>query len=105
MAVSNPRSKLPDVSKAGDVTEAKTLVRYVMVTGNRRDKTGQPLSRAILNTFIAQFGNQAVFRAEIGPGMSANPYLEDLGAADKTTLAAHAERIRDIQSRLSKLIA
>jgi sulfur-oxidizing protein SoxZ len=57
-----PRIKLPDTVKTGDVIEVKTLVTHVMETGNRKDKEGK-------------FGEQEVFRAELGPGISANPYI------------------------------
>jgi sulfur-oxidizing protein SoxZ len=75
MVATNPRIKLPDSIKAGDVIEVKTLVRHVMETGNRHDKTGKPIPRDIINTFIAKFDGAQVFRAEFGPGISANPYL------------------------------
>lgn len=70
-----PRIKLPDSVKAGDVIEVKTLVTHVMETGNRKDKDGKPIPRDILNTFAATFGGQEVFRAELGPGISANPFI------------------------------
>jgi sulfur-oxidizing protein SoxZ len=70
-----PRIKLPDTAKAGDVIEVKTLITHVMETGNRKDKDGNPIPRDILNTFVAKFGDQEVFRAELGPGISANPYI------------------------------
>ncbi len=72
---SNPRIKLPKTAKDGDVIEVKTLVTHVMETGNRKDKDGNPISRNIVNTMIAKFGDQDVFRAELGPGISANPYM------------------------------
>ncbi|MFT3730933.1 MAG: thiosulfate oxidation carrier complex protein SoxZ [Hyphomicrobium sp.] len=75
MTATDPRIKLPDSIKAGDVIEVKTLVRHVMETGNRHDKTGKPIARDIINTFIAKFEGNEVFRAEFGPGISANPYL------------------------------
>jgi sulfur-oxidizing protein SoxZ len=75
MPATNPRIKIPDAIKAGDVIEVKTLVRHVMETGNRHDKNGKPIPRDIINTFIAKFDGQQVFRAEFGPGISANPYL------------------------------
>lgn len=75
MVATQPRIKLPDVIKAGDVIEVKTLVRHEMETGNRHDKTGKPIPRDIINTFIAKFDGEQVFRAEFGPGISANPYL------------------------------
>jgi sulfur-oxidizing protein SoxZ len=75
MDATSPRIKLPDSVKAGDVIEVKTLIRHVMETGNRHDKNGQPIPRDIINSFVAKFGGKEVFRAEFGPGISANPYL------------------------------
>ncbi len=72
---SNPRIKLPDNVKIGDVIEVKTLVTHVMETGNRHAKNGKPIPRDIINSFVAKFGGRQVFRAEFGPGISANPYL------------------------------
>jgi sulfur-oxidizing protein SoxZ len=71
----NPRIKLPDNAKIGDVIEVKTLITHVMETGNRHDKEGKLIPRDIINTFVAKFGGQQVFRAELGPGISANPYI------------------------------
>ncbi len=70
-----PRIKLPETVKTGDVIEVKTLVTHVMETGNRKDKDGKPIPRDILNLFVAKFGDQEVFRGELGPGISANPYI------------------------------
>jgi sulfur-oxidizing protein SoxZ len=75
MPATDPRIKLPDTIKAGDVIEVKTLVRHVMETGNRHDKNGNQIPRDIVNAFIAKFDGREVFRAEFGPGISANPYL------------------------------
>jgi len=71
----NPRIKLPDTAKPGEVIEIKTLITHVMETGNRRDKTGKPIQRNIIHTFVAKFDGREVFRAELGPGISANPYI------------------------------
>ncbi len=75
MAATKPRIKLPDSVKTGDIIEVKTLVTHVMETGNRKDKDGNPIPRMIVNTFIAKFGDAEVFRAELGSGISANPYI------------------------------
>ncbi|MBX9683070.1 MAG: thiosulfate oxidation carrier complex protein SoxZ [Hyphomicrobium sp.] len=72
---SNPRIKLPDQAAIGDVIEVKTLVTHVMETGNRKDKDGVPIPRNIINKLIAKFGDVEVFHAELGPGISANPYI------------------------------
>jgi sulfur-oxidizing protein SoxZ len=71
----NPRIKLPDIINSGDVIEVKTLITHAMETGNRHDKNGAQIPRDIINTFIAKFDGREVFRAEFGPGISANPYL------------------------------
>jgi sulfur-oxidizing protein SoxZ len=71
----NPRIKLPDTAKVGDVIEVKTLITHVMETGNRHDKDGKLIPRDIINTFVAKFGGKEVFRAELGSGISANPYI------------------------------
>ncbi|HVZ03778.1 thiosulfate oxidation carrier complex protein SoxZ [Hyphomicrobium sp.] len=70
-----PRYRLPANAKIGDVIEVKTLITHVMETGNRHDKYGKLIPRDIINTFVAKYGDQEVFRAEFGPGISANPYL------------------------------
>lgn len=75
MGASNPRIKLPEEVRAGDVIEVKTLITHVMETGNRKDKNGEQIPRDIINTFVAKFEDEEVFRAEFGPGISANPYL------------------------------
>ncbi len=75
MTATKPRIKLPENAKIGDVIEVKTLITHVMETGHRKDKDGKPIARDILNTFIAKYGDTEVFRAELGPGISANPYI------------------------------
>jgi sulfur-oxidizing protein SoxZ len=75
MAATKPRIKLPDSAKIGDIIEVKTLVTHVMETGNRKDKDGNPIPRMIVHTFVAKFGENEVFRAELGSGISANPYI------------------------------
>jgi len=73
--MSKPRIKLPDSAKVGDVIEIKTLISHVMETGQRKDPEGRPIPRNIINTFSATFAGAEVFRAELQPGISANPYL------------------------------
>lgn len=75
MAATKPRVKIPDSAKAGDLIEVRTLITHVMETGNRKDKTGAPIPRDIVNTFVAKYADKEVFRAELGPGISANPFI------------------------------
>lgn len=70
-----PRVKLPDTIKTGDIIEIRTLVDHIMETGNRRDRDGAFIPRHIIHTFTATFADKEVFRAELNPGISANPFL------------------------------
>ncbi len=70
-----PRVKLPDSAKVGDVIEIKTLISHVMETGQRKTPEGKPIPRNIINTFSVKFAGNEVFKAELQPGISANPYL------------------------------
>jgi sulfur-oxidizing protein SoxZ len=46
-----------------------------METGNRKDAVGRAIARNIIHSFTATFEGRTVFKAELGPGIAANPYL------------------------------
>jgi sulfur-oxidizing protein SoxZ len=46
-----------------------------METGNRKTPEGEPIPRNIIHTLTATLAGKKVFRAELGPGIAANPYL------------------------------
>jgi sulfur-oxidizing protein SoxZ len=73
--MTRPRVRLPEKAKVGDVIEVKTLISHVMETGQRKDADGKLIPRFIINSFTASFGGAEVFKAELHPGISANPYL------------------------------
>jgi sulfur-oxidizing protein SoxZ len=70
-----PRIKLPETAKTGDIIDIRAVVTDAMETGNRKDANGQPIARKIINSFVASFAGKEVFRAEFGPGISANPFI------------------------------
>jgi sulfur-oxidizing protein SoxZ len=73
--MSKPRIKVPEQAKAGDVIEIKTLISHVMETGQRKGADGKTIPRDIISTFTASFAGKEVFRAQLQPGISANPYI------------------------------
>lgn len=75
MAGSNPRVRFPEQAQAGEIIEIKALITHVMETGNRKDSEGKPIPRNIIHTFTAHYDGALVFKAELGPSISANPYL------------------------------
>ncbi|MFV0296125.1 MAG: thiosulfate oxidation carrier complex protein SoxZ [Hyphomicrobiaceae bacterium] len=70
-----PRVKVPETARPGEIIPIKTLISHVMETGQRRDKDGKPIPRKIIHAFEATFEGKEVFRAELFPGTSANPYI------------------------------
>jgi sulfur-oxidizing protein SoxZ len=78
MGATKPRVKIPESAKAGDTIEVRTLITHIMETGNRKDKEGKTIPRDIVNTFVAKYAAKEVFRAEFGPGISANPFISFL---------------------------
>lgn len=75
MAASKPRIRLPDEIRTGEIIEVKALVTHVMETGNRKDSEGRRIPRNIIHTVTAHYDGALVFKAELGSGISANPYL------------------------------
>jgi len=73
--MAKPRIKLPDTAKVGEVIEVKTLISHVMETGQRKTADGQTIPRNIINAFSVKFADKEVFKAELHPGIAANPYL------------------------------
>ncbi len=73
--LTKPRVKLPETIKAGDVISVRVVVTHVMETGNRKDQDGKPIARNVINSFTAKFADAVVFKASMGSGISANPYI------------------------------
>jgi len=70
-----PRVKLPDSATVGEVIEIKTIISHNMETGQRKDLDGKIIPRNIINKFVAAFNGKPVFTANLGTGISANPYI------------------------------
>ena len=68
-----PRVRVPNNVKAGDIIEIKTLISHEMESGQRIEGA-KAVPRKIINSFIARFNGQEVFRAAWHPSISANPY-------------------------------
>jgi sulfur-oxidizing protein SoxZ len=72
-----PRIKLDKKqAKKGDLVEVKALISHVMETGQRKDASGKPIPRKIINKFICTVNGKEVFSADFEPAISANPYIQ-----------------------------
>ena len=74
MSAAKPRIRIPEKAKVGEIIEIKTLVQHVMETGNRKTADGKVVSRNIINAITASFNGVECFKADIQPGISANPF-------------------------------
>lgn len=66
---------VPARAKRGEIIEIKTLVAHIMETGFRRTETGELLPRNIIHTFTCAYNGEEVFRAELFPAITANPFI------------------------------
>jgi sulfur-oxidizing protein SoxZ len=66
---------VPARARRGEVITLKTLISHKMETGFRYSTTGQRIPRDIIHTFTASYNGEEIFRAELFPAMSANPFL------------------------------
>ena len=75
MALAPARVSMPAQAQMGDIIEIKALIRHVMETGHRTDNRGQAIQRDIISLFVVTYAGEEVFRMELNPGISANPYV------------------------------
>jgi sulfur-oxidizing protein SoxZ len=69
------RLQVPPSVKRGEPFEVRILVQHPMETGFRRDLDGQAIPTNIVDRMTCTYGGREVFGAELGTGISANPYI------------------------------
>ena len=74
--MANARIDVPKSARRGEIIDIKTLVAHSMETGFRRTHLGVPIARDIITTFACLYNGVEVFRAELHPSVSANPYIQ-----------------------------
>ncbi len=76
------RLQVPATVRKGEAFEVRVLVQHPMETGFRRDMNGGAIPINILDKVSCRYAGREVFSAELGSGMSANPYLSFFLKAD-----------------------
>ena len=66
---------VPARAKRGDLIEIRTLTSHIMETGFRRTASGDLFPRNIITSFACRFNSTEVFRADLFPAISANPFI------------------------------
>ena len=67
---------VPATAKKGDIVEIKALIAHPMETGFRFDVNGAPIPKNVVSELVCRYNGEEVFRAELGSGVAANPYLQ-----------------------------
>jgi sulfur-oxidizing protein SoxZ len=80
----NARVTVQPDAKKGEVVEIRAIARHPMERGNYPDSTGRIVPRMIIHSFRATYGGEEIFRADFGPGLSANPYVAFATVATET---------------------
>ena len=69
------RLSVPDRAEIGEVVEIKALIQHAMESGFRRGSRGEVIPRDIITSFVCTANDEEVFRWELHPGISANPFI------------------------------
>lgn len=69
------RIVMPSSAKKGEVFQVKTIVQHEMESGFRRDNNGLVIPRHIVTSFVVTYAGAEIFRADVFPGVAANPYF------------------------------
>ena len=83
--IGEPRIRLPDRARAGEVVQVRTLVAHPMETGYRITTNGETVPRRIIERFRCRYDGRLILDAELRPAMAANPYLEFRFVADRSS--------------------
>ena len=70
------RVQMPRQAKQGEVIEIRISVQHPMETGFRFDVGGRPIPKNVINALVCRYNGAEIFRAEMGSGIAANPYLQ-----------------------------
>jgi sulfur-oxidizing protein SoxZ len=66
---------VPAKARRGEIVEIKTLISHPMETGYRPKGDGTFFPRDIVNKFVCTLNGEEIFRADLYPAISANPFI------------------------------
>ena len=69
------RIDLPKEVRRGDLVEVRVTIQHPMETGFRVDAYGNRVPRNAIHSLACRYNGVEVFRATLGTGIAANPYL------------------------------
>ena len=66
---------VPAKAKRGEIIEIRTLTSHIMETGFRHTADGKLVPRDIIASFTCRYNGTEIFRADLFPAISANPFM------------------------------
>ena len=69
------RISCPETAKRGEVIELKAMIQHKMESGHRRDSHGRAIPQDIIKFFECTYNRETIFKSELFPGVSANPFF------------------------------
>jgi sulfur-oxidizing protein SoxZ len=70
------RILVPPQAKRGELVEVRVAIQHPMETGFRMDNNGKVIPKNTISQLVCRYNGAVVFSAEMGSGISANPYLQ-----------------------------
>lgn len=70
------RLEVPSRARRGEAIPVRIIIKHPMETGFRRDDEGRVVPKNVVGRFVCRCNGEEVFRAELGSGISVNPYLQ-----------------------------
>lgn len=67
---------VPSQARRGEVIEIRVAIQHPMETGFRYDNVGKTIPKNTINNLVCRYNGTEIFRAELGSGIAANPYLQ-----------------------------
>ena len=67
---------VPSQAKRGELVEIRIAIQHPMETGFRMDNLGRLIPKNTISNLLCRYNGADVFRAEMGSGIAANPYLQ-----------------------------
>src|SRR5260221_13036609 len=78
------RTQVPREARRGGLIEVRVLIQHPMEPGFGYDSLGRQTPRNVIHRFECRYGGVEVFRASMGAGIAANPYLRFFVRAEQS---------------------
>ena len=70
------RIQVPREAKRGEVIRVRLLIQHAMETGYRLGGDGRKVPKNVIRSLVCRYNGEEVFRAEMSPGIAANPFIQ-----------------------------